>query len=63
MRLRPPLSTVTGIQLCHAGQPRSTSCPVINDLVAGGNGVFGVGTARRTTVPVILDVVALSRTA
>ncbi|WP_432855021.1 hypothetical protein ACQPXB_21400 [Amycolatopsis sp. CA-161197] len=30
--------------------------PLINDLISGGNGVIGIGTARRTTVPVILDV-------
>ncbi|MEV8614983.1 hypothetical protein AB0383_45010 [Amycolatopsis sp. NPDC051373] len=36
--------------------PDDWTMPLINDLIAGANGVFGVGTARRTTVPVILDV-------
>jgi hypothetical protein len=36
--------------------PEDWTMPLINDLIAGGGGVFGVGTARRTTVPVILDV-------
>ncbi|MEV6900368.1 hypothetical protein [Amycolatopsis sp. NPDC051372] len=36
--------------------PDDWTMPLINDLIAGDNGVFDVSTARRTTVPVILDV-------